>query len=209
METRKINKETVIDNNKVYRKIWTFHTQELMDLYINEMCGQISDGLFENSDNTNWVWEGNIIFRLGDKTEFVYQGCKFKKKLNYPITNEFIDNVADRIYTENGFEYGDRKSVRAAWKEINEAIKNWRCMTDEEYDMYVTKPLKKLELQRNLEKQEFMNELRKSTIVNWYDDNKDYKRYGNIVINSKTLFYNFCVADYKTQKLNVWIKYCI
>lgn len=181
MEARKINNETVIDNNKVYRKIWTFRTQKLMDLFINEMSGQISDGLFENSVNTNWIWDGNIIFRLGNKTEFVYQGCEYKKKLNYPITNDVIDLLSDRIYTENGFEYGDRKSLRAAWKELNEAIKNWRYMTTEEYDMYVNKPSKILEQQINSKKQELMNELHKSQIINWYDDNKEYKNYGDIV----------------------------
>lgn len=208
MEARRINNETVIDKATVYRRIWTFRTQEQMDLFINEMQGQISDGLFENSVHTDWLYSGNDIFRLGEKTELVYQGFQQYKKLTYPITNEFIDNVAYRIYTENGFEYGDRKSLRAAWKEITDAIKNWRGMTAEEYSTYIAKPLE-LKKKRNYEeKLALVNVLRDSKYIDWQDDDKtEYKSYGHITIDEKKLFFSFCVTDYEKQTLNVCVNY--
>lgn len=207
MEARRINNETVIDKATVYKRIWTFRTQEQMDLFINEMQGQISDGLFENSVHTEWLYSGNDIFRLGEKTELVYQGLQCKK-LNYPITNEFIDIVANRIYTENGFEYGDRKSLRAAWKEITDAIKNWRGMTAEEYSTYVAKP-SELQKKRNYEeKLALVNVLRDSKYIDWLDDDKtEYKACRYITVDGKELFFNFCVTDYEKQTLNVCVQH--
>lgn len=207
MEARRINNETVIDKTTVYRRIWTFRTQEQMDLFINEMQGQISDGLFENSVHTDWLYSGNDIFRLGEKTELVYQGRQHKK-LTYPITNNFIDNVAYRIYTQNGFEYGDRKSLRVAWKEITDAIKNWRGMTAEEYSTYVAKPSEFREKRNYEEKLALVNVLRDSKYIDWWDDDKtEYKGYRYITVDGKELFFSFCVTDYEKQTLNVWVKY--
>lgn len=140
--SRKINEQTKVNPYTSYVNVWTFRTQELMDLYINEMSGQISDGNWENSRNTEWLWTGNAIYRLGDKTELIHHGYEYRKKTSYPLTKDLIDAIEERIYTENGFEYGDKKSLKAAWDELVNAIKNHRTMKQDEYEKYISVPEK-------------------------------------------------------------------
>ena len=116
-----------------------------MDLFINSMRGQISDGQWKNSRNTVWLWGGADIFRLGDKTELKYGGYCWSKKTGYPLTKDLIDCISERIYTENGFTYGDVKALRAAWKEVAEAIKNWKDMSREEKDKCILTPAKRIQ----------------------------------------------------------------
>lgn len=191
--TRKINAQTVINKNVEYKRIWTFRTQEMMDLFINEMQGQISDGAWENSRNTGWLWEGDDIFRLGDKTELKYSGYAWTKKTGYPLTNDLISCISERIYTENGFEFGDVKSLRAAWKEIAEAIKNWKEFTREEKEEYVLKPCARIKKLKENAKEAMMEKLRSSEIINWYNPNK-------------TDYHSWADFTYEDVKFTVWIK---
>lgn len=141
---RKVNQETVVDPYKTYSRVWTFRTQELMDLWINEMRGQISDGKWENSRGTQWLCRGNDICKLGDKTELtvvesVYCLNNYKQpKMNYPLTKDLIDVVGDLAIEMNGF--ANLRALKEAWKEIAEAIQNPRTGDPTLYNMYVTRP---------------------------------------------------------------------
>lgn len=110
------------------KRVWTFRTQEQMDLWINEMQGQISDGMWENCRNTNWLWEGTEIYQLGEKTELHIKHYWMKGKTGYPLTKELLSYVGDRMIEENGFE--TEKELKAAWREIQEAIKDPNIFTE-------------------------------------------------------------------------------
>lgn len=110
------------------KRVWTFRTQEQMDLWINEMQGQISDGMWENCRNTNWLWEGTDIYQLGEKTELHIKHYWMKGKTGYPLTRELLDIIGDRMLEENGFE--SEKELKAAWREILAAIKDPNTFTE-------------------------------------------------------------------------------
>lgn len=103
--------------------IITFRNQQLLDLWINEMSGQISDGMWENSRGTEWLWKSTWV-QLGNETrvECRFSYCPGGMKKSYPLTKELWDVVGDRILDENGFS--DKKEAYAAWREIYEAIRN-------------------------------------------------------------------------------------
>lgn len=208
---RKINKETVINENVKYNRIWTFRTQEIMDLFINEMQGQISDGQWENSKNTGWLWTGADIFRLGDKTELKYGGycwgC-WKKKTGYPLTKDLIDCISDRIYTENGFTYGDVKALRAAWKEVVEAIKNWKEMSQEERDKYIIAPEKRIQKMKQNAQFAMKETLRSSNIIRWYDESKtDIYSYADFTVNDVNMTVWISDLNYARQTLKARVTY--
>ena len=56
-----------VDKTELHTII-TFRNQQLLDLWVNEMSGQISDGMWENSSNTEWLWR-NVLLRLGEETK--------------------------------------------------------------------------------------------------------------------------------------------
>lgn len=132
---RDINSENRWAQNQPERikRVWTFRTQEQMDLWINEMQGQISDGMWENCRNTNWLWEGTEVYQLGEKTELHLKHYWMKGKTGYPLTRELLDIIGDRMLEENGFE--TEKELRAAWREILVAIKDPKSFTESDNAM--------------------------------------------------------------------------
>ena len=205
---RKINKETVINKNVEYKRIWTFRTQEMMDLFINEMQGQISDGQWENSRNTDWLWSGADIFRLGDKTELKYGGYCWSKKTGYPLTKDLIDCISERIYTENGFTYGDVKALRAAWKEVAEAIKNWKEMSREEKDKYILAPAKRIQKMKENAKLAMIETLRSSNIIKWYNEAKtNIHSYADFTVNDVKMTVGLSDFSYAKQTLKAKVTY--
>lgn len=135
---RKYNKPTDVQNStKPFDTVITFRTQQLMDLFLNEMQGQISDGKWENSRNTNWLWR-NIACVLGDTTNVAVRYDWIVGKKSYPLDSFLWDCVGDRIMDENGFV--DRKEATAAWNEIVDAIKNPHIMVSEERQKYFNGP---------------------------------------------------------------------
>lgn len=180
----------------------------MMDLFINEMQGQISDGAWENSRNTGWLCEGDDIFRLGDKTELKYAGYAWTKKTGYPLTNELISCISERIYTENGFEFGDVKSLRAAWKEITEAIKNWKEFTREEKEEYVLKPCARIKKLKENAKLAMMETLRSSNIIKWYNEAKtDIHSYADFTVNDVKMTVWLSDLSYAKQTLKAKVTY--
>ena len=106
-------------NKTEIRTIITFRNQQLLDLWVNEMSGQISDGMWENSRNTEWLWR-NILLRLGEETKVESIGIVGKR--SFGMTSELWSVIGDRIMDENGFD--TEKDAKKAWAEIAAAIRN-------------------------------------------------------------------------------------
>lgn len=113
-------------NVKDVDTIITFRNEQLLNLWINEMSGQISDGMWENSNKTEWLWK-NIIYRLGPETKVeVFSSYRIGRR-SFPMVKELWDVIGDRLYGEHDETtagYQTEKEVRAAWKELNLAIYN-------------------------------------------------------------------------------------
>lgn len=121
---RKIN--NIEDHNKWVNKgeiqtIITFRTQQLYDLWVNEMCGQISDGMWENARHTDWLWR-NVLVALGDETKVEVTSTWAIGRKSFGMTKDLWDVIGDRILDENGF--ATEKEAKAAWREIAQAIYN-------------------------------------------------------------------------------------
>jgi hypothetical protein len=123
---------TVEDHNKYVNKssvgtVITFRTQQLLDLWENEFSGQVSDGMWENSRNTEWLWR-NTWLRLGDETKVEVENRWRIGRKRFGMVKELWDVVGDRIIGENGF--ADEKEAKKAWKEIADAIYNADVTTE-------------------------------------------------------------------------------
>lgn len=121
---RKINDITKANqfvNKCEVSTIITFRTQQLFDLWENEMRGQISDGMWENARHTEWLWRDTIV-RLGDETKVeVYSKWTIGRR-SFGMSGELWEVIGDRIMDENGF--ATEKEAKAAWREIALAIAN-------------------------------------------------------------------------------------
>lgn len=122
--SRKIN--NIEDQNKYVNKskietIITFRNQQLLDLWVNEMQGQISDGMWENSSRTDWLWR-NVWLQLGDRTKVEVTNRYRIGRKGFGMSSELWEVIGDRIMGENGFE--TEKEAKKAWREIAVAIAN-------------------------------------------------------------------------------------
>ena len=106
-------------NKTEIHTIITFRNQQLLDLWVNEMSGQISDGMWENSRNTEWLWR-NVLLRLGEETKVETIGIVGRR--SFGMNSELWSCVGDRILDENGFE--TEKDAKRAWAEIATAVRN-------------------------------------------------------------------------------------
>lgn len=119
---RKINNIEDVNrgvNKTEIQTIITFRNQQLLDLWVNEMSGQISDGMWENSSNTEWLWR-NVLLRLGEETKV--ESIAPVGRRSFGMSPELWSCVGDRILDENGFE--SEKDAKKAWAEIAAAIRN-------------------------------------------------------------------------------------
>ena len=131
---RTINNPTNIENaTKPFNTVIVFRNQQLLDLFINNMQGQISDGMWENSKSTEWLFN-NVACILGDTTKVVVRFAWTSRRVSYPLTNELWSIIGDRILDENGFN--NKKEAFAAWKEIYNAIRNYDIMSEDELEKY-------------------------------------------------------------------------
>ena len=121
MKTHDITKANqYIDKGEV-KTIITFRTQQLYDLWENEMSGQISDGMWENSNKTDWLWR-NAYVQLGPETKVEVTSIWAVGRKSFGMNKELWDVIGDRIIEENGFK--NEKEAKAAWREIATAIYN-------------------------------------------------------------------------------------
>ena len=128
------NQTDINNSTSRFNTVIVFRTQRLLDLFKKVMLGQISDGMWENSRNTNWLWR-NVACVLGDETRVVVSYSFVIGKKNFMINSTLWDCIGERILRE--LEYSSKKEVYADWREIAEAIRNAREMNDEERKTYV------------------------------------------------------------------------
>lgn len=107
--------------------ILTFANQQLLNLWENEFEGQISDGMWENSKTTKWLWE-NTATCLGEVTKVETTNLFIDGKRNYPMSKELCSIVGERATAESGFE--SVEAMKKGWKEISDAIRNARFNQD-------------------------------------------------------------------------------
>ena len=168
---RKIN--NIEDLNRRVNKtelhtIITFRNQQLLDLWVNEMSGQISDGMWENSSNTEWLWR-NVLLRLGEKTKV--ESIAPIGRRSFGMSPELWSCVGDRILDENGFE--SEKDAKKAWAEIAAAIRN------AEYSREVYKVIEEAKEERDRKVKEQWPELLKEWLEAGIEDSSsaDYHSY--------------------------------
>ena len=128
------NQTDINNSTSRFNTVIIFRTQRLLDLFKKEMQGQISDGMWENSRNTDWLWR-NVAYVLGNETRVVVSYRFLIGKKNFMINSSLWDCIGERILKE--LEYSSKKEVYADWREIAEAIRNAREMNDEERKTYV------------------------------------------------------------------------
>lgn len=128
------NQTDINNSTSRFNTVITFRTQRLLDLFKKEMQGQISDGMWENSRNTDWLWR-NVACVLGNETRVVVSFRFLIGKKNFMINSTLWNCIGKRILRK--LEYSSKKEVYADWREIAEAIRNAREMNDEERKAYV------------------------------------------------------------------------
>ena len=128
------NQTDINNSTSRFNTVIVFRTQRLLDLFKKEMQGQISDRMWENSRNTDWLWR-NVACVLGDETRVIVASRILIGKKNFMINSTLWDCIGERILKE--LEYSSKKEVYADWREIAEAIHSVREMNDEERKTYV------------------------------------------------------------------------
>ena len=168
---RKINSIESLNrgvNKTEIQTIITFRNQQLLDLWVNEMSGQISDGMWENSRNTEWLWR-NVLLRGGEETKVETIAPVGRRSLG--MSSELWSVIGDRILDENGFE--SEKDAKKAWAEIAAAIRN------AEYSREVYNVIEKAKEEREKKAKEQWPELLKEWLEAGIEDSSsaDYRSY--------------------------------
>ena len=155
-------------NKTEIRTIITFRNQQLLDLWVNEMSGQISDGMWENSRNTEWLWR-DVFLRLGEETKVETIGIVGRR--SFGMNSELWSVIGDRIMDENGFE--TEKDAKKAWAEIAAAIRN------AEYSREVYNVIEEAKEEREKKAKEQWPELLKEWLEAGVEDSSsaDYRSY--------------------------------
>ena len=168
---RKINSIESLNrgvNKTEIQTIITFRNQQLLDLWVNEMSGQISDGMWENSRNTEWLWR-NVLLRGGKETKV--ETIAPVGRRSFGMSSELWSAIGDRILDENGFE--TEKEAKKAWAEIAAAIRN------AEYSREVYNVIEKAKEEREKKAKEQWPELLKEWLEAGIEDSSsaDYHSY--------------------------------
>ena len=168
---RKINSIESLNrgvNKTEIHTIITFRNQQLLDLWVNEMSGQISDGMWENSRNTEWLWR-NVLLRGGEETKV--ETIAPIGRRSFGMSSELWSVIGDRILDENGFE--SEKEAKKAWAEIAAAIRN------AEYSREVYNVIEKAKEEREKKAKEQWPELLKEWLEAGIEDSSsaDYHSY--------------------------------
>lgn len=168
---RKINSIESLNrgvNKTEIQTIITFRNQQLLDLWVNEMSGQISDGMWENSRNTEWLWR-NVLLRGGEETKV--ETIAPVGRRSFGMSSELWSVIGDRILDENGFE--TEKEAKKAWAEIAAAIRN------AEYSREVYNVIEKAKEEREKKAKEQWPELLKEWLDAGIEDSSsaDYHSY--------------------------------
>lgn len=173
---RKIN--NIENANKLVNKgdvrtIITFRTQQLYDLWVNEFSGQISDGMWENSRHTEWLWQ-NVWIKLGNETKVEVYSTYVMGRKSFRMSKDLWNIIGDRIIKENGF--ANEKEAKAAWREIATAI----------YNAAETKEAREFRAQLAQEKKNKMNSQKEEIFQEWREvcgDSEDISKYNYMSYN--------------------------
>lgn len=155
------------------RTIITFRTQQLYDLWVNEFSGQISDGMWENSRHTEWLWQ-NVWIKLGNETKVEVYSTYVIGRKGFGMTKDLWEVIGDRIIEENGF--ANEKEAKAAWREIATAIHN----------AAETKEAREFRIQLAQEKENKMNSQKEEMFQEWREvcgDSEDISKYNYMSYN--------------------------
>lgn len=171
------------------RTIITFRTQQLYDLWVNEFSGQISDGMWENSNKTEWLWQ-NVWVRMGNETKVeVYSIWRIGRK-SFGMTKDLWEVIGDRIIEENGF--ASEKEARAAWREIATAI----------YNAAETQEARKFCERLAQEKKDKVNSQKEEMYQEWRDvcgDSKDISNYSYMHYDFNEHDVKYCDGSVRKQ----------
>jgi hypothetical protein len=105
------------------KQTFQFRNAILMELWEYELRGQISDGLWENTANTGWVYWCSVKPMIGPETRLL-QPVGYRIKTNFQFTR-LIKYIGDRMldivrkYEPNATE----KDLRKYLNEIKNAMK--------------------------------------------------------------------------------------
>ena len=103
----KLNNRTGDDPNSAAAKKATtriyFSDQKLLNLWENEISGQLSDGAWENTPKTDWLWKDTATLK-GPKNEIVVDSEWRVGKQSYGWNQLLsIPEIKDRMIVGNGF----------------------------------------------------------------------------------------------------------
>lgn len=104
-------KTLIVFNNETKLKFWE-----------DEMVGQISDGMWENSRNTDWLWRDSLAVLIPDGTipEGVYVSSTYTiGRKTYPWFKQLEEIIE---YHKYGFD--NIREAKAMWKSIADMISN-------------------------------------------------------------------------------------
>lgn len=108
------------------KTIITFKDQRLLNFWKNFMEGQISDGAWENSNNTDWLWAQSLA-GLGDenRVRVINSYCVGRKTYKWDKTFEQLidDGTCTDWITDSGF--ADKKEFKQAFNTVSNMIRDY------------------------------------------------------------------------------------
>lgn len=166
------NIEKVNSHVTVINTVITFRTQQLLDLFVNEMQGQISDGMWENSRNTEWLWQ-KVYLQLGSETKVEVAASYMIGRKSFRMPKELCEIVGERAREEAGYE--TIKDMVAGWNEIATAIKNVTLMSEETRKFVVDRDTARKAARKEVE-EKLLSEIKENV------GEKDFGTYQSYVI---------------------------
>ena len=108
------------------KTVITFKDQRLLNFWKNFMEGQISDGAWENSNNTDWLWAQSLA-GLGDENNVrvINSYCVGRKTYKWDKTFEQLidDGTCTDWITDSGF--ADKKEFKQAFNTVSNMIRDY------------------------------------------------------------------------------------
>lgn len=108
------------------KTVITFKDQRLLNFWKNFMEGQISDGAWENSNNTDWLWAQSLA-GLGDenRVRVINSYCVGRKTYKWDKTFEQLidDGTCTDWITDSGF--ADKKEFKQAFNTVSNMIRDY------------------------------------------------------------------------------------
>ena len=114
------------------KTVITFKDQRLLNFWTNFMSGQLSDGAWENSNNTDWLWAQSLA-GLGDENRVIVLSAYVVGRKTYKWDKTFEELIDDGTctdwITDSGF--ADKKEFKAAFNTVSNMIRDYT----EDYDL--------------------------------------------------------------------------